>query len=153
MNARRDAGGPGPGHWLAIAACVVAVATVAAAIMVMGSPSAQREAKLDSRRVHDLNRIVQLVELHVERYDALPPDLAALADQPGRRLSIADPQSGAPYAYEVTGERTFRLCAVFATDAARTPVGAGPWDADEWSHGAGRQCFERTAGKKESRDT
>lgn len=145
MNARREV--PGPGRWLAIAACVVAVATVAAAIVVMGPPSAQREAKLDRKRVHDLNRIVQVVEQHVARHDTLPPDLATLAGQPGLRLAIVDPQSGAPYGYEVTGDRAFRLCAVFATDTATRPAGAAPWNMADWHHGAGRQCFDREVEK------
>lgn len=146
MSARREP--PGPGRWLAVAALLVAVATVAAAIVAMGPPSAQREAKLDRRRVHDLDRIVQLTRQYAERHDALPPDLATLADQPGLRLAIADPQSAQPYEYVITGDRAFRLCAVFATDTAARPDGAEPWNIRDWHHGAGRQCFDRKAEAK-----
>lgn len=146
MNAHREP--PGPGRWLAIAAVLVALATVVAAIVVMGPPSAQREAKLDRKRVHDLERIVRLVEQYVERRDALPPDLATLADQPGLRLAIADPRSAQPYEYEITGDRAFRLCAVFATDTAVRPDGAEPWNLRDWHHGAGRHCFDRKVAKK-----
>lgn len=69
----------GAGRWLAVAASVVVVATVVAAVVVMGSPSAQREAKLDARRAADLFRITSAVDRWVERHDALPPDLASLA--------------------------------------------------------------------------
>ena len=88
------------GRWLAIAASVAVVAAVIAAIWVMGTPSAQREAKLDSRRIDDLNHIVKL---------------------------------------------RYRLCAVFATNTAKTPVAGGPWNPDDWNHGVGRHCFERKA--------
>lgn len=136
------------GRWLAIAACVVVAATVAAAILVMGSPSAQRVEKLDRKRVEDLVRIDQLVGSYVERTNTLPPDLSTLARQPGLRLSIADPVDGSPYVYEVTGDRTFRLCAMFVSDTGKTLEDVGPWPGDEWSHGVGRQCFQRKAGDK-----
>lgn len=140
------------GRWLVIAACVVVVATVVAAIGVMRSPSAQREVNLDHKRVDDLARIVQVVDLYVESHDALPPDLATLASQPGQWLSIADPVDGTPYTYEVTDERTFRLCAVFATDTAETRNGGEPRAVDGWNHSAGRQCFDRSAAEKSRRD-
>lgn len=134
------------GRWLMIAAGVVVAATLVSAILVMGSPAVQREAKLDQRRIADLTRIDRLADGYFERSGKLPPDLATLANQPGRRLSTADPVDGSPYAYEVTGDRTFRLCAVFATDTAKTFEAPERW-ADEWNHGAGRQCFDRKAGK------
>lgn len=133
------------GRGLTIAASVVVVATVVVAIAVMGSPAAQREAKLDSRRVDDLNQIVQTVDQYVEAHDALPPDLVTLARQPGMRLSITDPVDGTPYTYEVTGERSFRLCAVFVTDTSEIQAVAGPWVAEDWNHDAGPQCFIRKA--------
>jgi hypothetical protein len=139
------------GRWLAVAAGAVVVATVVAAIVVMGSPSAQRAAKLDSRRVRDLDRIVDVIGHYVERERSLPPDLATLAREPGRRLAIVDPVDGSPYAYEITGARTFRLCAVFATDTAKSHEGSERWRGDEWHHGTGRQCFDRKV--KEDRAT
>ena len=131
------------GRWLAIAASLVVIATIVAAIAVMGSPAAQREAKLDAKRVHDLVQIVRAITGYVELHDALPPDLAALAGQPGRRLSIVDPVDGSPYTYEITGARTFRLCAVFTTDSAKVLGGDDYWALEDWNHGAGRQCFDR----------
>ena len=139
------------GRWLAIAAGVVVVATIVVAIVVMGSPSAQRAAKLDSRRVRDLDRIVDVIGNYVEREHSLPPDLATLAREPGRRLAITDPVDGSPYAYEITGARTFRLCAVFATDTAKSLAGSERWGGEEWNHGTGRQCFDRKV-KDRSRD-
>jgi len=130
----------GTGRWLAIVASVVVAATVVAAVVVIGSPAAQRELRLDQRRINDLQHIAQLVELHVRQHDALPPDLAALARQPGQRIDATDPADGTPYGYEATGPRGYRLCASFATDTAVTRDGAVP---DAWSHGRGRQCFDR----------
>lgn len=131
------------GRWLLVAAAVVIAATVVAAIALMGSPSAQRQSRLDEKRVRDLQRIDRVVGRYLDSHGALPADLATLAAQPGQRLAIADPVDGAPYGYETTGPRTFRLCAGFATDTAQAPGGA-PWALEDgWHHGAGRQCFDR----------
>lgn len=133
------------GRWLAIAASVVVALTLVAAAWVLGSPSVQRQANLDGRRVDDLSRIDRLLDDHLSTHDALPPDLATLANRPGRHLSIVDPVDGTPYAYQVTGARSYRLCAVFVTDTSEIAATAGPWHADTWTHGKGRHCFDRTA--------
>lgn len=134
-----------PGRWLAIAASVVVVATVAAAIIAMGPPSAQRESRLDARRVQDLQRIVQAVDAYHANHRSLPADIATLAAQPGWGLATVDPRDGTSYTYTVTGERGYRVCARFTTDTAR--VADAPWAADSWNHGVGRQCFQRTVAK------
>lgn len=139
------------GRWLLIGAGIVVVATIAAGIFVMGSPSAQRDQALDQRRVRDLARIVDAVDTYVELHETLPPTLGTLAGQPGRRLSIVDPVDRAAYAYEIVGDRTYRVCAVFATDTAKAPKTAEPWGDDRWFHGTGRQCFQRKANAKTGR--
>lgn len=131
------------GQWLATAASVVVVATLAAAIAVMGPPSVQRQLKLDQKRVADLQRIARLVENHANRSRSLPPDLATLVRQPGMTVATGDPLDGAPYGYQVTGERSYRLCATFATDTALAKDDQWPRIDDEWRHGSGRQCFDR----------
>ena len=136
------------GRWLVIAASVVVLATVIAAIVVIGSPSVQREARLDATRVRDLGRIADAVRNHAERHGALPPDLATLDRRPGQWIAFADPKDGSAYTYAVTGARTFRLCAVFATDTAAIPANSEFESGDDWIHGSGRQCFDRTTTKK-----
>lgn len=132
----------GIGRWLLVAAAVVVIATVIAAVATMGLPSTQRDIALDERRVHDLQRIATAVRSYAESSGELPPDLATLAAQPGRRLAIVDPD-GTAYSYGRTGDRTFRLCAVFVTDTAQPPQAEDVRVADEWLHGTGRQCFQR----------
>ena len=154
MSARPDnAGGRGDpadasrasaGRWLAIVASAVVVATVVAAIAVMGPPSTQREARLDARRAADLSRIGSAVDRWVERNDALPPDLAVLAAEPGARLAIVDPVTGAPYGYAIAGARSYELCATFTTDTAQSE-NVGGWPGEAWNHDVGPQCFQRQA--------
>lgn len=131
------------GRWLLVAAAVVVVATIIAAVATMGLPATQRDIGLDERRVRDLQRIVTAVHSHATAHGSLPQDLATLAAQPGRRLAMFDP-GGAPYTYEPAGERTFRVCAVFTTDTAQPPQAEDARVADEWLHGSGPQCFQRT---------
>lgn len=131
------------GRWLMVAAALVVAAVVAAALWVIGPPSAQRQLRLDERRVGDLQRIARAIELHAEREGRLPRDLATLAAQPGQRLPVTDPATAAPYDYEVLDRQRYRLCAQFAIDTGRGPEGSGAWAPDEWRHGAGRHCFER----------
>lgn len=142
----------GPGRWLLVAAAVVVIATIVAAVTTMGLPSTQRDIRLDERRVHDLQRIVTALHAYAENHGSLPPDLATLAAQPGLNLAIADPVDASPYAYEPTGERTFRLCAVFITDTAEPPQAEDARVADEWLHGAGRQCFQRKLKDRSKKD-
>jgi len=132
------------GRRLAVLAPVVVVATVPAAVAVMGPPSAQRLARLDQRRSDDLQRIDAFAGSYLAAHGTLPAQLSVLAQQPGWRLAIRDPLDGSPYGYTVTGPRSFRLCAVFATDTALILQGPDPGLAPEWSHGVGPRCFERT---------
>ncbi|MGQ4660996.1 hypothetical protein [Lysobacter sp. F6437] len=133
------------GRWLAIVASVVVLATVVVAVLVMDSPSVQRDGRLDSRRIDELNRIVQAIDTYVQANATVPPDLATLAAQPGQQLSIADPVTGNAYDYTVDGGRNYTLCAEFVTDTAQVQARGGPWNADEWNHDVGPQCFSRTA--------
>lgn len=130
------------GRWLLIAATLVIAATVAAAIVVMGLPSEAREARLDARRVRDLDRIADAVRTYAQRHGQPPTDLATLTQQPGVRLAVADPVSAKPYPYRVGDARSFRLCANFSTDTARVADEEQSWIDRRWPHGVGEQCFE-----------
>lgn len=136
------------GRWLMIVAGVVVVATLAVAMSTLGSPATQREQQLDERRVHDLERIVTAVDAYVDTHDVLPVTLDVVARQPGRSLPLTDPVDRTPYTYQVTGKRTFKLCATFATDTAKTTEYDGRWVEDAWLHGAGRHCFDRKPERK-----
>ena len=66
----------------------------------------------------------------------LPATLEELVDLArSRRPDVRDPETGAPYEYEVLARTRFRLCATFRLERDE--------DADPfWTHGPGRQCFE-----------
>jgi hypothetical protein len=132
------------GHWIAIVASFVVVATVVAAIMAMGSPSRQRLMRLDERRVDELGNIANQIEAWRNEHGRIPRSLAELATAPGVRVP-QDPASGRSYGYELLGASEYRLCAQFDTDTA-TETEPQPWSRVAWAHGIGRQCFTRRAG-------
>ncbi|ATE72258.1 hypothetical protein [Lysobacter capsici] len=141
------------GRGLLIAAGVVIVAAIAMAVVKMGGPGAQRQMRLDERRVQDLSRIVEELRSYFDAHKALPPDLTKLAAQPGLALSIRDPDTTAPYAYQPGQNGRFRLCARFATDTAqgatamRDPT---PWLGKGWRHPAGDHCYDLDASAAKS---
>jgi hypothetical protein len=135
MNTRRF------GQGLLVAATLLTIATVIAAVVVMGTPAQQRALRLDQRRTTDLERIVETAREHAERTGALAADLTTLATRPGLRLSIIDPDTAQPYGYKVLDAHRFQVCASFTTDTAREQA---PARQDHWLHGTGQQCFIRS---------
>ena len=135
--------GHGVGRWIAIFASVVVAATILAAIVVMGPPSAQRLSRLDERRVADLGNLTQAIQDYRDAHDRLPADLPTLAAQPGSRLAIVDPGTGQPYGYAALGAREYQLCARFDTDTAATLEAPAAWAPGDWNHGVGTRCFKR----------
>jgi hypothetical protein len=134
----------GAGRWIAIIASVVVVATIVAAIVVMGPPSTQRLSRLDERRVTDLGNLTQAIQAYREAHDRLPADLPVLAAEPGSRLAIVDPGTAQPYGYAVLGAREYQLCARFDTDTAATMEPPVAWVPGDWNHGVGTRCFKRS---------
>jgi hypothetical protein len=127
---------------LALGATIIVVATIIAGLIAIGSPQTQRRHMLDERRIEDLSAIVRAMPGYWDKNHALPPDLAALAKQPGLHLHLSDPETGAGYEYATTAEKSFRLCAAFAAESADQSQGLHD-QVPAWLHGAGRYCFER----------
>ena len=133
----------GRGLLLGIVSVVVAIAVVAG-FLALGTPRSERGRRLDDARLEDLRAASARVSGHFARTGALPSSLAeADAALPGA-TPLADPETRAPYAYEVLGDSTFRLCATFdhptEDDRARMAY-------DPWAHAAGRSCFRFRVGR------
>lgn len=129
-------------------ASVIVLTALVWGFFVVGSPLSERARKFDERRITDLRLIHSAIldVVHAGRpnwvndlvprlQEPLPvtlEDVAASASY--ERLSIVDPETGAPYAYRITGESTYDLCADFRT------VRDTPFDI-AWNHPAGTHCF------------
>lgn len=118
-----------------------ALASVIATI-TLEPPAKQRQRKMDAQRERDLTAIQRAVNEYWRRRALLPVDLDVLAAEPGFRVGDKDPESGTPYAYEVTGLKSFRLCAEFALNAKADPVSNNLPTELGWTHSSGRQCFD-----------
>lgn len=129
------------GKTLAAAASVVVIAAVAAAI-IQNPPSYQRLRMLDRKRVQDLSQIYFRINAQWDNKKALPPKLADLA------TNYKDPETGIPYIYEKTGDKSYRLCAVFATsnndEKNQRPNITYDDFLSTWQHGIGQTCFDRS---------
>ena len=128
---------------LAIAA-IVAIAALAGGFLVIGGPGHQRDLRMDQRRASDLQSIENSIEYHAGlNHGALPATLEDVAKRPGMALPIRDPQSGAPYRYQVLDATHYKLCANFTTDTAELSDLRRWSPAMDWMHGIGPTCFDR----------
>ena len=133
---------------------IVGIAVIAG-FFVVGSPQEERLRRFDDQRVNDL----QLLQMELVNYwqnkQVLPASLSLLKDDIKGFVPPKDPQTGFDYGYEAKGTESFSLCADFSRPsleemskpAIAVPMGSyGP--GENWQHGAGRICFDRTIDKE-----
>lgn len=137
---------------------------------VMGSPSKQRDLRLDEQRVNDLQNIQYQIINYWQQKETLPNTLADLNNPlSGRSLSV-DPEfeKGFVYEYEVKGKLSFDICATFSEEMPKgwqeygdrgvrvsmVMQEAKPNEIEyayglnsSWDHKIGRTCFTRIIDK------
>lgn len=116
-------------------AFVLVGAALVLGFLFVGTPWHARQLAMDRKRVENLHAIAMRMYERFERRPDLPQRLPA-------SIKATDPSTSRPYEYAKLDRRHYRLCGSFATAASedddRPP---GVWDGD-WSHPAGRVCFE-----------
>ncbi len=124
---------------------------VVGAFILVGSPSANRDLRLDSQRVGDLQNIQWQIINYWQQKEKLPVSFADLRDDISGMIVPVDPITGAAYEYSVKGPLTFELCATFVRESIATtgvnkpiPVDSFVETPDNWQHGVGQTCFART---------
>lgn len=132
--------------------CAVVAAAIVAGFFIVGSPQEERLRRLDDRRTSDLQIIqAQIVEYwRIKR--ALPTSLAALTDDISGFRAPRDPVTDAHYEYAIRGPLEFTLCAQYfvsskdvrPAEPTRPVYVSGDVYAENWSHPAGRGCFDRS---------
>ncbi len=145
------------GYWLkeekkSIIYGVVMAIIVAASVMVglskIDAPNEVRDARLDRQQIMDLQNIQYQIEAYYMLNNTLPEQLNDL-EKPGV-LNLPTPDSArGPYTYERT-QSGFNLCATFAEASSQSEMEWRPFpdekfvkNSNDWTHGAGRYCFER----------
>ncbi|MGH8052844.1 MAG: hypothetical protein ACREP4_02820 [Stenotrophomonas sp.] len=126
---------------------IVTAAAIAAGVWVIDSPSQQRLKRLDAARVSDLQTLEIAARNYWRENDTLPPNILALAAQPGMVLTYKDPSGGPDYRYRTLDATHYELCAQFDTSSAEGPQRGR---IGEWTHPAGHHCFRRAVGEKDS---
>jgi len=124
----------------------VVAAAVIGGLVILGSPGEARIRRLDQRRVGDLQEIARMTGVYRTRHGRLPASLEELSQEPGTRVNLRDPTTAERYGYRTVDSLTYELCARFERVSSGEPDDEPRWGGDvSWSHGAGRQCFEREA--------
>jgi hypothetical protein len=119
---------------------VLVIAGVAGGLMILGPPSEERINRFDRRRVEDLQRIEEAVNVYWTRHGRLPASLEELSREAGIGINARDPGTMEIYGYRPLDGRKFELCAVFERESGQ----ASAFAAGFWSHGAGPRCFQPT---------
>lgn len=138
--------------WVAI---LVVLASIVGGVMISGTPSEIRGARFDQDRIYDLQSIQSEAITFWQSKNALPETIDNLEENTVRGfVAPLDPETSDAYEYSKLGNLSFELCAVFSQAnvssednlAIRKPLYLeDPYAPSEnWSHDAGRVCFERT---------
>lgn len=144
MKDKEPPGGMWVFQWGVVGAVCVGVVV---AFFVVGSPQQERLRRFDDERVSNLQNIQWQVVNYWQSKGMLPRRLSDLNDSISGFNEPIDPVSGAFYGYEVRGEYQFILCADFTLESRTSskeiqPIARGI--EENWEHGSGRVCFERT---------
>ncbi|HEY4489061.1 MAG TPA: DUF5671 domain-containing protein [Candidatus Paceibacterota bacterium] len=151
---------PKQANVVGIATAILAVAVVIAGFFIIGTPNEMRMLRSDNARVGDLQSIQYQVVDYWQQKEKLPESLDVLQNPLTGFELPTDPETGTPYRYEVTDDLSFKLCATFGTESVDTK-GQGSYpemgyrgdtavsypgkaENQNWQHGAGEACFERT---------
>lgn len=145
---------PGKSRLVASSTGALVLVSIIAGFFIVGTPWEARLYRFDEQKVSDLQQIQWQLVNYWQSKEALPAALAELQDPIGGFIVPADPQTGEAYTYVRTNTTSFKLCAVFNAEsrpyapATRTvatlPGGVEKGLSDNWQHGAGEACFERT---------
>ena len=109
--------------WLTILGCVLWIAVIAsiiAAMAIVGSPAQAKREKEDVLRVSDMESLARALQHYFAKHKALPAtqDLAysSLDVSP---INPKDPETGNRYEYRVVDKAHFELSATFRTDQSK----------------------------------
>src|SRR3989344_2587818 len=126
---------------------ILVLAAVVAAFITIGGPSRQRSLRFDERRGSDLPAIQGQIITYWQQKNSLPASLSDLSDSISGFKAPTDPETTQAYEYSVTSSLNFQLCATFNLPSESDQTRAVPMmypGPDNWSHGVGRVCFERS---------
>ncbi|MHB1769816.1 MAG: DUF5671 domain-containing protein [Minisyncoccota bacterium] len=141
-------------HSVGVGVAVLGLVTIAAGFFIVGTPAEARLARYDAQKVNDLQNIQSRVVQYWQAKKTLPATLSDLNDPLSYGPLPTDAQTGESYVYKTTGALSFKLCATFNTvsrgnqnayaEPSMPTRFGGKTMQDNWQHGSGQTCFERT---------
>ncbi|MBU0750161.1 hypothetical protein KKH15_01440 [Patescibacteria group bacterium] len=145
---------PKRANLIGIAVALVAALAIVSGFFIVGTPKDARLIRFDQQKEQDLQSLQYQVLNYWQSKEVLPATLEMTKDpMSGYTPAMKDPQTGETYVYEITGDMSFKLCADFNFETQdMSGKGAYPDRAvsypsemnNNWEHGAGETCFERT---------
>jgi len=133
---------------------ILVLVAIIGSFFIIGSPTRARQMQFDQQRISDLTGIQWEVVKYWQGKQKLPNSLADLTDSISGYTAPRDPETDISYEYKIKNavSLNFELCTTFnrpsQVDKTRMlyPVGAGI--SQNWEHGTGRVCFDRTIDKQ-----
>jgi hypothetical protein len=133
---------------LAWGVSLLVLAVVAGAFFIVGSPTSERLYRIDEQKASDLQNIQYQVVNYWQQKQQLPASISDLEDPLTGFVAPKDPDTGGPYDYTAVPPMSFKLCATFNAPSRTLPKAAAVrptyYGEENWQHGEGNQCFERT---------
>lgn len=131
---------------------VLVLAGIIGAFFIIGSPATVNLMNLDQEKISNLNEIQWQIVNYWQSKEKLPTSLSDLDDAISGFSAPFDPQTGESYEYRIINAQnlSFELCATFNKEGNDmyaepvSPMPAGKGISENWQHGEGRVCFERT---------
>lgn len=135
--------------WIAAILSFLVLICVVSGIILIGSPSKQRDIVQDRDRVSALANIQQQLISFYQAKGKLPAVLDELNDPLSGMIVPTDPETGEAFGYKVTSKLSFELCATFKTPSAK-PQSSNSYTypsvlgEEHFQHEVGVVCFPRT---------
>ena len=139
------------------AVAIITVVVIVSGFFIVGTPWQARLARFDAQKVSDLQNIQSQVVYYWQAKQKLPSTITDINNSLNFGPVPVDPQSGEQYVYLPGEGMSFKLCASFNAESrgsqnayyesrAMMPIPAGGKGMmqDNWQHGMGQICFERT---------
>ena len=143
--------------YVGIGVTILAIVTIVAGFFIVGTPEQARLQRFDAQKVSDLQNIQSQVVYYWQAKQVLPSAMNDLNNSLNYGSDPIDSQTGEPYVYQATGELSFKLCAAFNAESRASqnvyyesratmpvPTGGKEMMQDNWQHGMGQVCFDRT---------
>ena len=140
---------------------IILAASLVAGFFIVGSPKEERLRRFDEQRVQNLQNLQEEIISFWMNKGKLPANLSDLKNDITGFYPPIDPENGSQYVYEIVGSEKFKLCATFNLPSLSQeerlgfpqnvkiaqPYPMGNYYNQNWNHGMGYVCFERTIDK------